>query len=72
MNNSVFGKTMQNVRKHRDIKIVTTYKRRKKLVSEPNYHTSKHFSEDLMAIEMNKTKLLMNKPVSWTSNIRHQ
>ena len=72
MNNSVFGKTMQNVRKHRDIKIVTTHKRRKKLVSEPNYHTSKHFSEDLMAIEMNKTKLLMNKPVSWTSNIRHQ
>ena len=72
MNNSVFGKTMQNVRKHRDIKIVTTNKRRKKLVPEPNYHTSKHFSEDLMAIEMNKTKLLMNKPVSWTSNIRHQ
>ena len=72
MNNSVFGKTMQNVRNHRDIKIVTTNERRKKLVSEPNYHTSKHFSEDLMAIEMNKTKLLMNKPVSWTSNIRHQ
>ena len=72
MNNSVFGKTMQNVRKHRDIKIVMTYKRRKKLVSEPNYHTSKHFSEDLMAIEMNKTKVLMNKPVSWRSNIRHQ
>ena len=72
MNNSVFGKTMQNVRKHRDIKIVTTNKRRKKLVPEPNYHTSKHFSEDLMAIEMNKTKVLMNKPVSWRSNIRHQ
>ena len=72
MNNSVFGKTMQNVRNHRDIKIVTTNERRKKLVSEPNYHTSKHFSEDLMAIEMNKTKVLMNKPVSWTSNIRHQ
>ena len=43
MNNSVFGKTMENVRNHRDIKLVTTNGRRKKLVSEPNYHTSKHF-----------------------------
>ena len=45
MNNSVFGKTMENVRKHRDIKLVTTEKRRIKLVSEPNYHTTKQFSE---------------------------
>ena len=39
MNNSVFGKTMENVRKHRDIKLVTIDKKRNKLVSEPNYHT---------------------------------
>ena len=63
MNNSVFGKTMENVRKHRDIKLVTIDERRRKLVSEPNYHTTKHFSENLMAIEMKKTKVKMNKPV---------
>ena len=44
MNNSVFGKAMQNVRNHRDIKLVTTNKRRNKLVSEPNYHSTEHFS----------------------------
>ena len=54
---------MENVRKHRDIKLVTTDERRNKLVSEPNYHTSKYFSENLLAIEMRKTKILMNKPV---------
>ena len=43
MNNSAFGKTMKNVRNHRDIKLVTTEKQRRKLVSEPNYHTTKHF-----------------------------
>ena len=63
MNNSVFGKTMENVRNHRDIKLVTTNERRNKLVSEPNYHTTKHFSENLLAIEMRKTKVMMNKPV---------
>ena len=63
MNNSVFGKTMENVRKHRDIKLVTTDEKRNKLVSEPNYHTTKHFSENLLAIEMKKTKVKMNKPV---------
>ena len=63
MNNSVFGKTMENVRKHRDIKLVTTEKRRIKLVSEPNYHSTKHFSENLIAIEMKKTKVKMNKPI---------
>ena len=50
MNNAVFGKTMENVKKHRDIKLVTTDKRRNQLVSEPNFHTSKYFSEHLMAI----------------------
>ena len=43
MNNSVFGKTMKNVRNHRDIKLVTSDKRRKRLVSEPNYHSHKNF-----------------------------
>ena len=47
MNNSVFGKTMENVRKHRDIKLVATEKRRTKLVSEPNNHTTRQFSENL-------------------------
>ena len=56
MNNSVFGKTMENVRNHRDIKLITTDKRRKRLVSEPNYHSHKKFSEHLMAIEMKKTR----------------
>ena len=55
-NNAVFGKTMENVRKHRDIKLVTTDKRRNQLVSEPNYHTTKYFSENLIAIEMKKNK----------------
>ena len=63
MNNSVFRKTMENVRKHRDIKLVTADKKRNKLVSEPNYHTTKRFSENLLAIEMKKTKVKMNKPI---------
>ena len=49
MNNSVFRKTMEKVRKYRDIKVVTTQERRIKLVSEPNYHTTKHFSDKLLA-----------------------
>ena len=62
MNNSVFGKTMENIRKHRDIKLVTTDKKRSKLVSEPNYHTINLISEDLSIIQM-KTKVKMNKPI---------
>ena len=54
MNNSDFGKTMENVKIHRDIKLVTSDKRRKRLVSEPNYHSHKNFLEHLMAIKMNK------------------
>ena len=56
MNNAVFGKPMENVRKHRDIKLVTTDTRRNRLVSEPNYHTTKWFSENLLAIEIRKDK----------------
>ena len=63
MNNSVFGKTMENVRNRRDIKLVTNDERRNKLVSEPNYHTTMQFSENLMAIELKKTVTVMNKPI---------
>ena len=63
MNTSVFGKTMENVRKHRDIKLVTTDEKRNKLVSEINYHPTKRFSENLLATEMKKTKVKMNKPI---------
>ena len=63
MNNAAFGKTMENVRKHKDIKLVTTDKRRNRLVSEPNYHTTKWFSENLLAIEMKKAKVKMKKPI---------
>ena len=63
INNAVFRKTMENVRKHRDIKLVTTDKRRTQLALEPNYHTTKYFLENLMAIEMKKTKVKMNKPI---------
>ena len=56
MDNVVFGKAMENVRKHRDIKLVTNEIRRNYLASEPNYHTTKVFSENLLAIEMKKHK----------------
>ena len=58
LNNAVFGKRMENVRKHRDIKLVTTDKGRNQLASEPKY-----FSENLMAIEIKKTKVKINKPI---------
>ena len=63
INDSVFGKTMENIRKHRDIKLVTTDKKRSKLVLEPNYHTTNLISEDLSIIEMKKTEVKMNKPI---------
>ena len=63
MNNSVLKKTLENVRKHRDIKLVTINKKRNQLVSEPNYRTTKWFSKSLLAIEMKKVKVKMNKPV---------
>ena len=63
MNNAVFGKTMENVRKHRNIKLVRTDYKRNKLVSEPNYHTIKLISDNLAIIEMRKVKVKMNKPI---------
>ena len=58
MNNQVFAKTMENVRKHRDIKLATTERRRKYLVSEPNYHAIKFFTRNLLAIEMKQQRNL--------------
>ena len=63
MGNAVFGKTMENVRKHRDIKLVKTDHRRNKLVSEANYHTMKLIDDNLAIIEMRKVKVKMNKPI---------
>ena len=63
MNNSVFGKTMENVRNQRDIKTVTTDKRRSILDSEPSYHSTKHISKDLLIMEMKKFKVKLNKPI---------
>ena len=51
MNNAVFGKTLENVRKHRDIKLVTTERRRNYLLPQPNYHATKFFIENLLAID---------------------
>ena len=55
MINPVFGKTMENVRKYRDTKLVTAERRRNYLLSEPNYNATKFFTENLLAIEMKKT-----------------
>ena len=63
MNNSVFAKTMENVRNHGDIKLVTTEKRRSMLASEPNYHSTKYISKDLLIMEMKKEEVKMNKPI---------
>ena len=63
MNNALFGKTMENVRKHRNIKLATTQRKINYLVSEGNYHATKFFTENLLATEMRKTQILMNKPV---------
>ena len=63
MINSMFGKTMENVRNHRDIKLVTTNKQRNKFASEPNYHSTKYISKDLLIMEMKKTEVKMNKPM---------
>ena len=67
MNNSVFGKTMEDVKNHRDIKIVTTNKKRSKYASEPNYHTTEQISKNLLIMLMKKTEAY----ISWSSNIRY-
>ena len=58
-----FGKTMENARKHRDMELVTMERRRNYLISGPNYHTTKFFIETLLATEIKKTEVLMNKPL---------
>ena len=63
MNNSMFGKRMGNVRKHRDMELVTAEEKRINLVSEPSYYTTNHFSKNLLVLKMKKTKVKMNKPV---------
>ena len=63
MNNSVFGKMIENVRKRHDINSIVTEQRRKKLVSEPNYAPCTTFLDHLMVIEMRKTRVLMDKPI---------
>ena len=56
-------KIMENVRKYKIIKLVNDDTKKNKLVSEPNYYTTKWFSENLLAIEMKKTPVKMNKPI---------
>ena len=63
MSIAVFGKLMENLRKHGGIKLVTTERRRNDLKPELNYHTSKFSTENLLAIEMRKTQILTKKPV---------
>ena len=63
MNHAVFVKNSKSARKDRNIKLVTTERRRNYLVSQPNYHTTKLFAENLLAIETRKTQILMNKSV---------
>ena len=63
MNNSVFIKTMKNLRKYKDLKLIKTERKGNYLVSQPNYYSTKFFSENLISIEMKKKQIIMNKPV---------
>ena len=63
MSDSVSGKTVENVENHKDFKLITTDSRISHLMFEQNYHTAKCFSQNLLALEMNKTKIKMDKPV---------
>ena len=63
MINAAFSNTVDNVRKHRDIKLVRTKRRRNYLISDPSYYTKKFFTENVLAIEMKKTQKIINKPV---------
>ena len=63
MNNAVFRKTIENVGKHRDIKLLITKRRRNYLLSESNYNTTNFLTEDILAVDIKKTEIIMNKPV---------
>ena len=63
MNNSVFGKTMENIRNRVDIRLITNEKEAKKLISKPNFHHRTVFTENLIAVHMKKTKVYYNKPI---------
>ena len=63
MNNSVFGKTMENIRNHKDMKLATSDKKYLKYVMKPNFKDGHPFSKHLFAVEMGKTEITMNKPV---------
>ena len=63
MNNSVFGKTMENIRNRVNVKLVDTGEQFKKLASKPNYDSRKIFNDNLVSVHMKKTSLTMNKPV---------
>ena len=63
MNNSVFRKTMENIRNHKDVKLVTSQDKYAKYVMKPNFKDGFPFSKELFAVEMGKTEMKMNKPV---------
>ena len=63
MKNAVFGKTIKNIRKYKNIKLEKTKRRRNYLVWEPNFDTKKFFTENLLVMEMKKTQITLNKPV---------
>ena len=63
MNNSVFGKTMENIRNNKDMKLVTSQGKCAKHVMKPNFKDGHPFSKHLFAVEMGKTEIKMNKPV---------
>ena len=62
MNNSVFGKTMENIRNHKDIKLVTSDKKYLKYVMKPNFKGGHPYSKHLFAVEIEKAEMTMNKP----------
>ena len=69
LNNSFYGKTMENVRKHRDIRLVNNENRRSKIASEPNYNSTKYISEDFLIMELKKRDVYMNKPLYFGQTI---
>ena len=69
MNNYVFGKTVENVRKHRIIKLVTTVKRRNYIESKANYHSTKFFTDNLLTVKVSKNEIFMNKAVYFSLSI---